>query len=283
MPELTFLVPSRMRPKNAVQLYEAFKETCTSDTKLVIVVDSDDPTLSVYYTLLNGIGQVQVAEPSRRGMVGALQCGFDSFKDHLGFAVGFMGDDHRPRTVGWDTLYLEALRELGTGFVYGDDLFQHEAIATQVAMTTDIPNALGYMCPPGFDHLCVDVVWNDWGTAIDKIRYLPDVIIEHVHYLAGKSKQDQTYAEVNSPQMGDHDNAEYRRYHDSGEFQDDVDKLKALLQPASESKPKKRRTKVTEAVVDSGTINGLVVSSGSVEIDKSSDIRSETDVNDDED
>lgn len=239
MADLTYLVPSRQRPKNAVQLYEAFRETCTADTKLVILVDADDPTLSVYYSLLNGVGQVVAVEPGRTGMVAALQQGYDFFKDHLGFAVGFMGDDHRPRTVGWDSRYLATLRELGTGFVYGDDLFQHEAIATQVAMTSDIPAALGYMCPPGFDHLCVDVVWNDWGRELNKIVYLSDVVVEHVHYLAGKSKHDITYGNVNNATVANHDAAEYRRYHDSGDFSHDLDKLKALLTPKRVVRKKK--------------------------------------------
>lgn len=222
-------MPSRSRPKNAVQLYESFRETCTSDTKLVIIVDSDDPELNLYYSLLNGVGQVVAVEPGRRGMVAALQAGFDNFKSHLGYAVGFMGDDHRPRTVGWDTSYLETLRELGSGFVYGNDLFQFENIPTQVAMTTDIPLKLGYMCPPEFDHLCVDVVWKDWGIAINKLTYLKDVVVEHVHYLPGKSKFDKTYAVANNPAMAAHDSVAYQQYMASGRYEADVNKLKELV------------------------------------------------------
>ncbi|HMD82605.1 MAG TPA: hypothetical protein VKE92_14920 [Anaerolineales bacterium] len=203
----------------------------------MIIVDDDDPTLSTYYTVLNGVGQVTVVPAGNRGMVAALQHGLDIHSEHLGFAVGFFGDDHRPRTVGWDTRYLETLRELGTGFVYGNDLFQGQAIATQVAMTSDIPKALGYICPRGFDHLCVDVVWNDWGTAIDKIVYLDDVIVEHVHYLAGKSAFDKGYAVVNSPQMAHHDNTYYQTYHSDGSFEADVEKLNALLPRKRGRKP----------------------------------------------
>lgn len=195
----------------------------------MIICDNDDPKLSTYYSLLAGYGQVVAVEPGRRGMVAALQSGYESFRNNLGFAVGFMGDDHRPRTRGWDSVYLETLRELGTGFVYGNDLFQRQNIPTQVAMTSDIPATLGYMSPPELDHLCVDVVWKDWGIAIDKLVYLDEVVVEHVHYLAGKSKMDKTYALVNSRQMGDHDSRAYRQYNDSGRFAADVVKLKALL------------------------------------------------------
>ena len=190
-----------------------------------------------------------MVEPGRRGMVAALQHGYEAFESHLGYAVGFMGDDHRPRTRGWDTAYLEALRSLGTGFVYGNDLFQREAIATQVAMTSDIPKALGYMCPPSFDHLCVDVVWNDWGNAIQKIVYLDEVVVEHVHYLAGKSAFDKTYAVANNPQMAAHDSAAYRNYHDSGLFDADVEKLRGLLieEKTDEVLPRRRGRKPNSA------------------------------------
>lgn len=230
MAELTVLCPSRSRPKNALQMYEAFRDTCTADTKLIIIVDADDPSLNTYYTLLNGIGQVLVVEPGRPGMVAALQSGYDSFKDYVGYAVGFMGDDHRVRTVGWDTSYLDTLREMGTGFVYGNDLFQYHAIPTQIAMTSDIPKKLGYMCPPEFDHLCVDVVWGDWGKAIDRLVYLPEVVVEHMHYLAGKSRQDKTYNVVNSGQMAAHDSVAYQNYMaDETRFEADVKKLKTLI------------------------------------------------------
>jgi len=139
-----------------------------------------------------------------------------------------MGDDHRARTRGWDNDYLEALETLGTGFVYGNDLFQYEAIPTQVAMTTNIPRALGYMVPPGFQHLCVDVVWKDWGMALNRLTYLPETVVEHMHPLAGKGKDDVNYKEVNSHLVANADIAEYARYNDSGEFGGDVARLKAL-------------------------------------------------------
>lgn len=161
-------------------------------------------------------------------MVDALHHCYQAFEPQLGFAVGFMGDDHRPRTKGWDRQYVEALEDMGTGITYGNDLFQGEAMCTQVAMTSDIPKALGYMTPLGFQHLCVDVVWKDWGVEIDRLRYLPDTVVEHMHPLAGKGKEDGNYAAVNSTAMARNDNDYYRVYHDTL-FEEDVRKLKCLL------------------------------------------------------
>lgn len=163
-------------------------------------------------------------------MVGALNNAYSYYarQNLLGYAIGFMGDDHRPRTPGWDSHYLNELHKLGTGFVYGNDLFQYERMPTQVAFTSDIASTLGYMCPPAFRHLCVDVVWKNWGDAIGRITYLPDTIIEHMHYLAGKAREDRNYRAVNSILVAEHDSATYREYME-GQFHDDVEKLKRLL------------------------------------------------------
>lgn len=215
------------RPKSAVRLYESFRETCRADTRLLIVCSENDSHLSRYYNLLNGFGEVLVVPQGRRGMCDALNHAVNQVD--LGFAVSFMGDDHRPRTVGWDEMYLQTLHDLGTGFVYGDDLLQGEAIPTQVGMTSDIPRALGYMVPGEFQHLWVDVVWKDWGAAIGRIVYRPDVIVEHLHPLAGKAQSDSNYNAVNSSAVALHDSQAYATYNDSGRFAADCDRLRALL------------------------------------------------------
>ncbi len=227
--DLTVLVPSMGRPKNAVRLYESFRETCRADTELLIVCSNNDSQLPKYLKLLNGYGRVLQVAQGRRGMVDALNTAFSILYRELGFAVAFLGDDHRPRTVGWDEMYLETLRGLGTGMVYGDDLLQGENIPTQIAMTTDIPKALGYMVPPEFQHLWVDVVWKDWGNDTGRIVYRGDVVVEHLHPLAGKAQSDANYDAVNSSAVATHDQLAYAAYHDSGRFAADCGRLRALL------------------------------------------------------
>jgi len=165
----------------------------------------------------------------RRGMCDSLNSAFNDLSNGLGFAVGFMGDDHRPRTVGWDAAYLNVLYNLGTGLVYGNDLLQGEIIPTQVAMTTDIPKTLGYMIPREFQHLFVDNVWKDWGNGIQRLEYLPDVVIEHLHPLAGKAVMDGNYEAVNSGAIATADGTSYKAYHSSGRLRADITRLQGLL------------------------------------------------------
>jgi hypothetical protein len=230
--DLTVFVPSRGRPRTILELSEAFSETCSADTALVVIVDDNDPQKGEYFALKPENATILVAPPSRRGMTAALNWGFRHLvkANELGFAVGFMGDDHRPRTHGWDAAYLSELRDLRAGFVYGNDLFQGANLPTQVAFTTNIGLALGWMAPPSLDHLFVDNAWLALGSAIGRIRYLPDVVVEHMHPLAGKSQMDRNYKAVNNPMVARHDQEAYHEYHMSGAFAEDVGRLMMLLE-----------------------------------------------------
>jgi hypothetical protein len=124
-----------------------------------------------------------------------------------------MGDDHRPRTAGWDNTVMDAFEKQGnTGFVYGNDLIWGEGLPTAVFISSRVIEALGFMIPPGMIHLYFDDFWRDFGRAMGKITYLPDVIIEHMHYSVGKSVQDARYQEVNAPEVYDHDRELYHKY-----------------------------------------------------------------------
>lgn len=220
MTDLVVVVPSRGRPTHARAMLAAFETTCTAGTQLVFAVDDDDPLAARYPEELTAL------LPSR-SMNEALNLSAVALAGDA-FAVGFMGDDHRPETVGWDQAYLDALRGLGTGIVYGDDLLQGERLPTQCAMTADIIRALGYMTPPSLTHLYLDNFWLSLGTKAECLRYLPDVVVEHVHPLARKAQWDDGYARVNSSAMYARDEAAFNAYCASGGFAADVAKVRAL-------------------------------------------------------
>ncbi|MCA1840173.1 MAG: glycosyltransferase family 2 protein [Actinobacteria bacterium] len=203
------VVPSRGRPDNIAELIEAFDTTCVSTTKLWVCVDDDDPELEEYSRVIHdaysGFTYLFVEEPSRIGPILNRVVPKATEQDDV---VAFMGDDHRPRTVAWDQLYINNLREMGTGVVYGNDLYQGANIPTQVAMTSNIVKATGYFVPPGAKHLYLDNAWADIGRAT-KLRYLPDVIVEHMHPCAGKGKWDDGYAANNSTETYSEDEAVY--------------------------------------------------------------------------
>lgn len=207
---LLTIVPTRNRVENALELLDVFYKTSTEDSSgLLFVVGTEDPRFDEYF---DKIPLRHIIPFPERGLVKALNYAVSQGYAEEYEALGFMGDDHRPRTVGWDSAYLANLRELGDGYVYGNDLLMGEKIPTQVAISSSIIKSLGFFGPPGFTHLNVDVTWKDMGSALGRIRYLEDVIIEHMHPAAGKADVDAGYKHANSKIMVRLDEQEYARW-----------------------------------------------------------------------
>lgn len=232
--DLLVIIPTRGRPQAVPALVQAWNDTgATAD--LLFAVDTDDPELAGYKAeaaKLKGDGRFRFVYGKRLRLCGTLnQQAVKAAKRYRYLA--FMGDDHRPRAAAmpWDARIRECLSG-GPGIVYGNDLLQGEAMATAVAMTSDIVDTLGYMAPPALVHLCLDLVWLDWGRGIQRITYLDDMVIEHLHPANGKAVLDAGYEEVNSDAMVSADSAAYYDYRDNGGLEADLAKLRKLVEEA---------------------------------------------------
>lgn len=210
MSDLLIITPTRGRPRNARALLDAWGPTATEGPRLLLAVDDDDPELAGYRELELPACAELVVGP--RGRLGPTLNRLAVERAPRHFAIGFMGDDHRPRTEGWDIALLAALREMGSGLAYGNDLIQGPNLPTAVVMTSDIVRALGYFSPPSLTHMYVDNAWLALGEALGRIRYLSDVVIEHLHPAGGTAPWDERYAEVNSREQYGADETAFRKW-----------------------------------------------------------------------
>lgn len=227
MTSMAVIVPSRGRPDAAVELATQFAFT-KATSRLVFAIDDDDPMGDQYIRALNVYPYTTVTRLDSRTMVEALNKAALSLADEHEF-LAFMGDDHRPRTEHWDAMYAAALQfGAGVRMVYGDDLVQGRNLPTQIAMRSDVVRTLGHMAPTALTHLYVDNYWKDLGLATRSIRYLPQVVVEHVHPVTGKVPWDDGHTRVNDPAMYTRDADAYHTYVASGAFAEDVKKVKAL-------------------------------------------------------
>lgn len=224
--DLLMIVPSRGRPHNIAALWDAWQATTSGAAGLLVALDDDDPTLPGYRDVCADRGIELTVGPRLRMCPTLNKVAVERAPHH--FAIGFLGDDHRPRSLGWDTHYLAELKTLGTGFVYGNDLVAKDRLPTQVAVTSNIVQTLGWMALPGLLHLWCDNVWWDLGHAIDRITYLPDVVVEHCHPLAGTAAEDDGYREVNAPAAFEADRLIYADWYEH-QMPADVAKLRALI------------------------------------------------------
>lgn len=245
MPDLTMFVPTRGRPTAAAAMQEVFERTCKGRTSLIFIASTDDDYFPDYMAMsrLGVLQRVITVTPDRRGLVDPLNMGFKTWADDPrtfpSFAVGFMGDDHRPRTIGWDVKYVEELTRLagrcpnrrspGIGMVYGNDLLQGENLPTQVAMTSNIPVTLGRMVPWELAHLYTDTYWLHLGRMLGRISYLPDVVVEHMHPGAGKAHVDEGYAYSGSFALDLAEKGVFEGIVQNKVLPNDVEKLRNLI------------------------------------------------------
>jgi hypothetical protein len=236
MADLLVIVPTRGRPESLPLVVDCWTATgAWADAELRFVVDADDPALPEYERAFNAValpprgerGPVRLITADKwRPLVPKLDLAANSWARDF-YAVAFAGDDHRPRTPGWAATMLAALRELGTGIVYGDDLLQGERLCTSWAMTSDIVTALGRMVPAPVEHMFCDNSVMDLGNRAGCLRFLPDVVIEHCHPLASKSAWDVGYQQVNSREQYRKDGEVYAAWV-AGQLDQDVAAVKAL-------------------------------------------------------
>jgi hypothetical protein len=214
---MAVIVPTRGRPNNMRRLMEAWAET-EATAKLVFAVDSDDPTFRQHRPELDAavkrLGldtQVEVWETDSSCMNEALNETATTIAPAYD-VLGFMGDDHVPRTLHWDEMIMSRGAGADPWMAYGNDLFQAANLPTAVFMTSSIVKTLGFMAPPVLRHLFLDNTWIEWGRALGGLRYYGDIIIEHMHPQAGKAEWDEGHLRVNGSESWDHDSAAWSEY-----------------------------------------------------------------------
>lgn len=194
--DLLIVVPSRGRPGNIARLLDSVHGTARLDTRLHVAVDEDDEKLPQYQAVMDragGEGDVLETGP-RKGLcawtneVAARRAG------EFPFLASF-GDDHLPRTPGWDKALTRAIQDMGgTGFSYPWD-GTREDVPEAVVISSDIVAALGWMCLPGLSHWYGDNTWADLGRGAGCIRHLRAVAVDHLHPRARKADGDATYSD----------------------------------------------------------------------------------------
>lgn len=190
---LLVFTPTRGRRQRCEEMLESFREM-TDHADLLFIVDEDDQDT---YKDMNWDGAESAVFGGGKGtlsdIINHTAMGFADTYDVL----MFVADDHLFCTPHWDTIMLDALREMGgTGFVYPDDKRRTD-IPEIVMISSDIVRELGFFSEPAFGHFYIDNAWAELGKRLGLIRFLPQVVIEHRHYSTCPDvERDQTYREA---------------------------------------------------------------------------------------
>lgn len=224
--DLLVITPSRARPSWASRLLEAVHSTARGPVHVALCVDDDDPELEAYRAIELRPFDVLIVGP-RKNLV--------EWTNHVAVAstgkyryLASLGDDHVPRTPGWDVKLIRVIAGFpgGTGFAYPHDGVR-EDVPEAVVVSSDIVEALGWFMLPSLTHYWVDNVWMELGKANGCIKLLRAVNVEHLSPMVGKAAPDDTHRTqaMRIPQ----DHATFREWRQGPGYKKDVATVASII------------------------------------------------------
>lgn len=217
--KIAVICPTRDRLTKAVEAKESWEKANSNHSDFFIVCDSDQ--IELYKNLDN---LIVAPKTNKRGMTDPVNFAANFLAKKYKYVM-FIGDDHRFRTSGWDIEFINEFKKIKFGFIYGNDLFQMENLPTACCVSSEIILNLKYMVYPALKHLYVDNYWLTLGRSLNKISYMNNIIIEHVHPAAGKAEMDEAYKSVNDHYTNTMDQLIFNKI----DFQKEINKLKQLF------------------------------------------------------
>jgi hypothetical protein len=120
-----------------------------------------------------------------------------------GRCVMLANDDLMFRTAGWDTEILARLDRHadGVALVWANDLLRGATLPTHPVVSRTALEIMGCVCPQAYRRDYIDTHIYDVFCTLrrlghDRLGYLPDVVVEHMHAGAGKGALDNTSVKV---------------------------------------------------------------------------------------
>ena len=205
-PSISILLPTRGRPEQAERLLQSVVATASDPSRLEVVlyVDDDDP--ASHAIQCNEIPITQIIGP--RLSMGGLNTA--CYKRSTGDIIVLLNDDMVIRTSGWDQKIVEIQERFPDQvyLAYPNDLHAGEMLCSTPILSRKTCEVLTHPFPEvyqgGFiDYHLMDIFKQLQVLGEDRIVYLGDVVIEHLHYQYGKSEIDTTYEQRGPLNVGD--------------------------------------------------------------------------------
>lgn len=186
-------LPTFGRPKLFKTFLESYIKT-QSSVPIWCVIDHHDPKKEEYLKIeLPKNGSRFVLTESRT--MGDKSREIWDQLSALDFVV-ILNDDHVAITPKWDLRVISALN--GVNVVGTNDNYQApRRLAGAIAFSGGFLRALGYLFPPGLQHLYSDSVWEFICQKAGCAQILMDVVVEHRHAYMDKAREDDTFRLIN--------------------------------------------------------------------------------------
>ncbi len=194
--EIIVLLQNRGRVDSVARFLDSVTVTADRPDRLEVVLYLDADDQASHDANHDGLRIVKLIRPAVR--MGEMQRA--CFHASRGRYIMLMNDDAVCRTQGWDTAILAEFDRFpdGVALAWCNDLCLGPRMANFPCISRGVCELMGEPCPADFSHDYVDTHIFDTfhklrAAGHDRLAYLPQVIIEHLHHEAGKAAFDLTY------------------------------------------------------------------------------------------
>jgi hypothetical protein len=186
---ISVLCPSRERANRAYNYARSVLRTATHPSRIEIMfyIDDDDPQIEDYKRLLPK--HLIIGPPisvSNSWNILASDCKGD---------ILLMGnDDLIHKTEGWDVVLEENADTYEDEIycIFFDDGINSGKHCAFPAVSRKWFNTVGYFTPGIFEFMYNDTFIFDIGKRIERVKYIPEVLVEHNHWTRTKEKDNTT-------------------------------------------------------------------------------------------
>ena len=226
---ISVLCPTRGRPSNMLRLAESIFSMASSkgEVELIFYIDEDDTVskekaeeLVLRYPIKYMVGPRIVLSQMWNECYKLASTDSEIFHH--------CGDDVVFRTPQWNLRIEEEFEKVEDRilFVFGrDGIVDSPVLGTHGFVHKNWVDVIGYFVPPYFEYCYNDTWLTEVATSLGRVRYLPEILIEHLHPCIGYPS-DATYAEGSA--FGE---VCLQRWKDKvGERKVDAEKLAAFIQ-----------------------------------------------------
>lgn len=192
---ISILVPTRKRPLNVIRLVDSALRTADEPSKIefLFYVDEDDATFKIDFKKNT---RIKVVVGPRTWISLAHNV---LYTHSSGEILMYGADDIVFKTAGWDKSIKDTFNNMSDKIclVYANDgVDQSQSIARHGFIHRRWFNITGSAFP-SLRNVPIDLWCTEIANKINRLRYLDDVLIEHVHFRQGKKAQiDQTYIDA---------------------------------------------------------------------------------------
>lgn len=173
-----WVLPTRDRVAQLQAMLDQCVSTGMTTPGTILVSEGDWAINEKHYSDLQLPDGWKVMIVKSEGLAAKIQ---EWYTGGLGIAyrwIGLLTDDQWPITQNWDTQLISGLQ--GWNIITSDDCDQApKRMEGATVWARDLIDAIGYLAPPGLNHLFFDDVWERINVATGCMKWMMDVKVAH--------------------------------------------------------------------------------------------------------